>query len=231
MLDFLRQLAPGHPAALRPALPLRALAGPRADASHARPDADAPEVPQAAPPSQPPVHAAAAPRAMARLHPDTARSHAPGVPASSPGDAVATPVAAAVALPRDAPPATARAAATSHRDDGAAAQHTTPAARQEPRPAAAGPARRTAPRAGTSAPWRPQAPAVPVRTGGPLSAQAVFLHAERDSAATPAGIHISIDRIEVRAPAAPPPAPTAARPRASGDAHSLQDYLQGKPSR
>lgn len=168
---------------------------------------------------------------MALPSADADGTGAHGASPAAPDDPWPTPAPSAPRLPRDAAPAPLRASVVPHPDDGATAQHPIPPAWQEPRPVAAGPARRTTRRADISAPWRPQAPGVPVRTGGPLSPHTVSLLADRDGPAAPAGIHISIDRIEVRAPVAPAPAATPARPRASDDAHSLRDYLQGKPSR
>ena len=43
-------------------------------------------------------------------------------------------------------------------------------------------------------------------------------------------IHITIDRIDVRAPAAPPRAAESAKPRAAAPSLSLADYLQGNAS-
>lgn len=62
----------------------------------------------------------------------------------------------------------------------------------------------------------------------PLSADTVA-HAARERSEPPA-IHISIDRIEVRA-APQPPKPAPSRPRPAPQVPSLHDYLRGKPSR
>jgi hypothetical protein len=73
-----------------------------------------------------------------------------------------------------------------------------------------------------------QAPALARPVTAPLSPEvAAWLAAKPVQAAQGPTIHVSIDRIEVRAPAAPAkPAPS--RPRTSPPTQSLADYLRGR---
>jgi hypothetical protein len=110
----------------------------------------------------------------------------------------------------------------------------------QPRPTVAG-----APDAATAAP--PAAPLSPARArtapaaplqrmpsgAAPLSparVQALSPQPAQAAAAAPAPpvVHVHIDRIEVRAPAAAPARPAPARPARTAAQHSLADYLRGE---
>lgn len=63
----------------------------------------------------------------------------------------------------------------------------------------------------------------------PISPATVAMYApERAAPPPPPEIHVSIDRIEVRAPAVPKAAPQRPRPRQAPEPQSLHDYLRGK---
>jgi hypothetical protein len=61
----------------------------------------------------------------------------------------------------------------------------------------------------------------------PARVQALSPQPAQATAAPPV-VHVHIDRIEVRAPAAAPARPAPARPARTAAQHSLADYLRGE---
>lgn len=88
------------------------------------------------------------------------------------------------------------------------------------------------PRASTAAPANPAATASPIRSAAvpthaaPLSRQAIDARVQ-PVAARPPVIHVTIDRIDIRAPAAPARPAVPARPQPVAPSVSLTDYLRG----
>ena len=219
MLDFLRQLAPRQADALQPASPLRRMAGPAAIADGIEaPDGPMPEQDETAdrpgidtlPPvanRQSPV-AVEAPRATLPLQP---RQVAPADRLR--GEANAT-----------AQASTAEPAATRPQSPGSVS----PIHIVEPLFAAVDDIRQT-PQTDAAASAQASAnPSAAFADAAPISPATVarFVQ-ERAAPAPPPAIHVSIDRIDVRARAVAP-APAAPKPRVARESQSLHDYLRGK---
>lgn len=139
------------------------------------------------------------------------------------------------APPRAAAAADRAAIETDHATPAAAAHATLEAAKPMDRRGAAAPPPTT--HSATSSQLAAAAKAAPAlphpRSPGtavpPLRGDARAL-ATRDHAAdsaVPPVVHVSIDRIDVRIPAAPAPAAAARRPRAESNVGTLADYLRG----
>ncbi|KAF1709701.1 hypothetical protein CSC71_10685 [Pseudoxanthomonas sangjuensis] len=223
MPDFLRQPAPRQADALQPASPLRPMAWPGPAAAM-----DGIE-----------------PQDGATMHAHDEAADRPGVPALPPTAHRQSPVAGEP--PLAALPSQPRQVAPAHRlrgETNATAQASTaePAAArlQSPRIATA-PVRVAEPpfaaiddvrqplQADPPAIARPSAdPAGIAAVAAPISPATVarFVQ-EHASPAPPPAIHVSIDRIDVRARSAAP-SPAASRPRAMREPQSLHDYLRGK---
>jgi len=233
MLDFLRSLAPRQVNALRPAAPLRASAsampdaGWGADAVQAETEADALL-------SQAP--AMDDPRTRAPRVPDDAID----APQSGPGVEPAQPRnARGMRATRDDAGITGRSAiATPAAIDGTSSTRS-PASQGPTSPPSAFAMRSDAPlqsarlhRADTGGnPEDARPGAAPAIPGAPLSAATVAMVAPEAAASAPPAIHISIDRIDVRAAPASAPAHSAPpRPRPAVEPQSLHDYLRRKPS-
>ncbi|WP_372015248.1 hypothetical protein [Pseudoxanthomonas sp. 10H] len=225
MLEFLRQLAPRHPDALRPASPLRRMAAPGvSDATGAAHDAVADDrlagVPAADEAGPPRLAPAPAPSPETGPLPPTVRAATALTRPAAPGPA------APGAQPRPAGHPLEAATGTAFLEDAPAAPP--PAAMSmADRSVAIARGRRAGavPAAATAAPVIPRALAV----AAPISPATVARFAqERGAPATAPTIHLSIDRIEVRAPA-PPRAPAApSKPKPVREPQSLGDYLKGK---
>lgn len=220
MLDFLRQLAPRQADALQPASPLRRMAGPATVVD----GIEAQDNPMSAhdevayrpgvrplPPivdRQPPI-AGEAPRATLRLQPEHV-AHADWLHGEANATTQPLPVEPAAAHPDSpgsmAPPTHAIEPLFAPSDDLRQPLLTDAAAIAQ---ASANP------------------PAV-FTVAAPISPATVtrFVQ-EHASPAPPPAIHVSIDRIEVRArTTAPAPAPS--KPRVARESQSLHDYLRGK---
>lgn len=238
MSDFLRLLAPRHADALRPVAPLRALAAPLAANADARESMGEPEVAGIAPPMPDPAkrrtaeapmvhpHAGVLPRdaggrtdAMGPTSPVPSPSASPGMDAASapasgarPPDSPASPPSDSAGIDDPRIPGLVP-AAHSDRHGPILEPHL---AYEQARHGALPPV--PSPRSGH----------VPERAAAPLSpATVALLAAASPTAAPPPAIHISIDRIDVRAQAQPAKPPSS-RPRVAPEPQSLHDYLRRK---
>ncbi len=228
MLDFLRQLAPRNAEALRSASPLRRLAtteGPfdgsadvSAGSAFSRPGGSQTS---AAPAATHPTRSEAAPRSPT-THGEASEQQRAATP---PLAEIAYPAAAVRA---GAEVVVAPAFAGSDRD---------PTQAVERQPLVGGPRDGAEPRLAESLASPPSPSPAPVelvetarpssRTLAPLSNATVALAQERSVVAAPPAIHVTIDRIEVRAPAQA--SKSAPRPtRSSPTTQSLHDYLRQK---
>lgn len=211
MLDFLRLLSPRHGDALRPATPLRRMTG-------VMESGEGPAVP---------------------AQPDTAHSDASSKarPAHGPTAGVGP---AKIMSPIDAtdihsdPDTTSalRATTTGEKplrrasaEPGVVRPHRT---RALPLPEASGSADHEVVDTPLVAPAHIPRVA-PVTPAAPLS-MSVMAQLPPERPASPPSIHISIDRIEVRAPR-PAPSPAASAPRRAAPSQPLGDYLRGKAHR
>jgi len=233
MLDFLRSLAPRQANALRPAAPLRASAsampdaGLGADAVQAETEADALL-------SQAPAM-------------DDSQTRAPRTPddaidAPQPGSGVELTQprnARGMRATRDEASITGRSAIAALPAVDGTSSAFSPASPGPTSPPSVFAMRSDAPlqpvhlyRVDTGGnPEDARPGAVPVIPGAPLSAATVAMAAPDAAASAPQAIHISIDRIDVRAAPAPTPAHSAPpRPRPAVEPQSLHDYLRRKPS-
>ena len=229
MMDFLRRLAPPRegdlsravavlPSRFAGEVPLRSTPAP-GEAAGSFDDA------------LPPADAQTPPPRLQRAHPAPAEAvpavqrtvlHPVPVTAAQPGTGAAAP--ARHAPPRDPmPPAQPNPPAA--KVDGASAPARREAvARGEP---AVPPAR---PRAAASATPAATRPAIAPPIANPLSPRTVAARAQAAEPPRPV-IHVTIDRIDVRTPAAPARAPAPAKPRAAAPSVSLADYLRGSARR
>lgn len=235
MLHFLRMLAPRHGDALRSASPVRRIAAaawPVDDGAPVVVD-DRAAAPGALTATTAPLRdEAAADTTAARGSPDvgppTLRADGanPGAPRgeSAPDGPRGVPAPAKRVerdlepVPRAVPPRDATASPKAPPRRSLDAVRSTAASDEAPRaPFAATPrAERTAAAPAASAP------------AAPISPFTVSLSAARAAPAAPPTIHVTIDRIEVRAPSTPVPTTRPARPRPSPPSPSLHDYLRGK---
>jgi len=235
MLSFLRSLAPRHGDALRSASPVRRFAkaawpaddgtstafDERVEVSAARPPTSAStrdehpmsatertSSPQAAPSRTVTVEEKSGASAGTTRTPGT-------IPAATKFAEVADAMLKPTGLRRDAPPFL-ETPARRHRD-----LETSVAASADVPHGSVDAAPRT--EHTTSAPS-------PVARTAPISPITVSLSAPRTTPAVPPAIHVTIDRIEVRAPAVATPTPRPTRPRPAPPSPSLHDYLRGKAS-
>lgn len=226
MLDFLRQLAPRRPEALQPASPLRRLAAPGVP-DMADPEADAGAWTRAA--------AAAASDAAS---PGPAPALSPPLEGTKPHRALHEPPGRAASPVVRIPAPEARSSAVRHpQRSGQAASSRDRTATGNPvamaplaeRPAIdpdrRAPSARAAAVTGQPAPALPRPPVV----AAPVSHATVARFAqEHNVPAAPPAIHVSIDRIDVRAPPASRTAPPPPRAKPAREPQSLHEYLQGK---
>ncbi|WP_026107591.1 hypothetical protein [Dyella ginsengisoli] len=226
MPDFLRLLTPRHHDALRPAAPLRRLATP--SLIDADPDPLAPS-------GERPAASAAWRSEQHHRTPPTTAPVARAAHASEPMPAAAKrPITAAPDAPLsdrvvDSPAPTARESVVALQLD-ADVLPPLPLARPDARAAQAvgevqsplDPRQVSPPLPSTYTGHARQVPA-----GAPLSSATVALYAGADDQRSTAPVvHVSIDRIEVRAPHGPKPATTTRR--RTPPAQSLGDYLHGR---
>ncbi|MGY1409201.1 MULTISPECIES: hypothetical protein [unclassified Luteimonas] len=228
MSDFLRLLAPRHADALRPAAPLRALAAPIAPMADMQASTGEPEAPGIAAPRLDTAKSRTAgmqvehPRADALPHGTRGRIAATDSAPIIPGVA-RHPAVDAMPLESPALPRNDKAGA----QDALALRSVAPAIQPAPHDhSTIGPPPAQRARA---APPAPLPRSMPEQLAAPLSATTVALLAPAMAPAAPPAIHISIDRIEVRAPAQPAKQPPP-RPRVVPEPQNLHDYLRRKPS-